>query len=288
MRSECLIKMTYYLNSNKNAIYALTAEDKEMLNEHKKFYEDFFRFGNKILEYFHSPIQDYELTIYSAYYRILELLDTLEVMTENSLINSGLLIVRSLLELSAQLCYVLHDKTQVQKRATIWQMIDIKRSAVNENVFYQHMESKDCYKSYVDVLKQNNWPNWYSYCEGSRKGIADVFRLAGLDDLYNNLYKPLCLENHETNHMETNIVILENAEKKFNFKPFRMFENHVLLMNSVMRTIIPVNNEMVENYGDDKIKLEWKDYQKKGYTWIEGNNIISDLEHFLNPLSKWF
>ena len=94
----------------------------------KKFYSVFLTFGNRLLdECFLSPIQDYELTVYSAYYKILELLDTLEVMTENSLINSGFLIVRPLLECTIQLCYVLCDYSQIEKRTIVWQMMDINK-----------------------------------------------------------------------------------------------------------------------------------------------------------------
>ena len=290
-----------YRDENNNAIYVLTKEDKEMIVEHKKFYAEFFYFGNKLLdECFPSPIQDYELTIYSAYYRILELLDTLEVMTENSLINSGFLIVRSLLECAAQLCYVLCDDNQIEKRAIIWQMMDIKHStedpdsnvkAAKETEFYRRMENTNCYKGFVDIIKNSRtWPNWYSYCEGKRTGITDVFTIAGLQDLHDTLYSALCRENHEVNHMETNIEIRLDDEKKFHFKPFRVFyENHVLLMDCIIRSLLPVNKMMIDRYGDAKLKSEWQAYEAKSIEYVGSNKkLAEEIDKYLNPNHKWF
>ncbi len=291
-----------YCNENNNAIYVLGKEDKEMIEEHKKFYADFFKFGNHLLdECFPSPIQDYELTIYSAYYKILELLDTLEVMTENSLINSGLLIVRPLLECAAQLCYVLCDDSQIEKRAIIWQMMDIKRStsdpdtklqAAKEVKFYHDMEARDCYKNFVNIIRdaKKPWPNWYSYCEGERTSIVDIFKIAGLQDLHDTLYSALCRENHEVNHMETNIDIRPYDEKKFRFKPFRGFaENHVLLMDCIIRTLLPVNKMMIDRYGDNNLKSEWQAYETKSIEYVgENKKFAEEIDKYLNPNHKWF
>ncbi|MBQ7577320.1 MAG: hypothetical protein IJT21_03515 [Synergistaceae bacterium] len=275
-------------DSNNNFIYDLTSEDKEMIREYKKFYADFFKFGNKLLDdCFPEPIEDYELTIYSAYYRFLELLDTLEIMTENSLINSGLLILRSLLELTAQLCYVLCDNDEIQKRATIWQMLDIKRTARDDETFYKAMSAKNCYKNYADILRNNKWSNWYSYCENKRMSIEDIFTIAGIKDLYDNLYRPLCFENHETNHMETNIIIDEYS-KRFRFKPFRIFENDVLLMHSIIKVILPLNNMMIDRYGNEALKLEWKRYQDKAELLIKDDDSLAEIAKIFNPLNKWY
>lgn len=77
-------------NKYENRIYKLTEEEKELITNHDLFYEDLFKHTNKVLDIgFGETIKDYELTIYSIIYRILELLDTLKIMTDNSLINSG-------------------------------------------------------------------------------------------------------------------------------------------------------------------------------------------------------
>lgn len=271
-----------------NGIYELTEEEKTLIEEHKLFYADLFKFGNKVLDdcFDENTIKDYELTIYSNIYRIIELLDTLKVMTENSLINSGFIILRSLTESAVQLCYLISDSDEMQKRATILQMLDIKRTAVNKDVFWKKMEKYSCYKDYVEILKtEKTFPNWYSYCEGKRTTIENLFNKVGWKEIYNKLYKPLCIETHEINHMETNIV---PKDGKFNFKPFRMFENHVLLLNSMLAVMIPTFHSMIDVFGHETLKKEWSKYEIKAAKYIQDNNDISEIEKVFNPLSKWY
>lgn len=107
-------------------------------------------------------------------------------MTENSLINSGFIILRSLTESAVQLCYLISDSDEMQKRATILQMLDIKRTAVNKDVFWKKMEKYSCYKDYVEILKtEKTFPNWYSYCEGKRTTIENLFDKVGWKEIYN-------------------------------------------------------------------------------------------------------
>ncbi len=270
-----------------NGIYELTEEEKELVQEHTLFYADLFKYGNGILdECFDDTIKDYELTIYSNLYRILELLDTLKVMTENSLINSGFIILRSLTESAVQLCYSVSDKNEMQKRATILQMLDIKRTAKSEELFWKIMEQYSCHRDYIDILKRDKpFSNWYSYCEGKRTTLEDLFSIVGWQDIYANLYKPLCIEIHEINHMETNIV---SRGGKFNFKPFRMFENHVLLLNSVLTVMIPLLHRIIDVYGNERLKTEWDEYEIKATKYVQDNNAISEVEKVFNPLTKWF
>lgn len=270
-----------------NGIYELTKEEKELIEEHKLFYADLFNFGNYILdECFSDTIKDYELTIYSSFYRVLELLDTLKVMTENSLINSGFIILRSLIESAVQLSYILSDENEIAKRATILQMLDIKRTAINEEVFYKRMKEYECYKDYIDILKRDKpFSNWYSYCEGKRTTLENLFTKVGWQTIYSNLYRPLCIETHEINHMETNIVS-ENG--KHNFKPFRMFENHVLLLNSVLTVMIRLLHDVINVYGNKEIENKWDEYEVKATKYVQENNFISEIEKVFNPLLKWF
>ena len=160
-----------------NGIYELTLEEEELISEHKLFYADLFKFTNSILDNsFNETIKDFELTIYSSLYKIIELLDTLMVMTENSLINSGFIVLRSLVESAVQLCYMVSNENEIQKRATILQMFDIKRTASNEEEFYKRMKRYDCYKMYIDIIKRDKpLPNWYSYCEGKRTSLEELF-----------------------------------------------------------------------------------------------------------------
>lgn len=256
------------LDENKNVIYKLTEEERGLIKEHKLFYSDLFHFGNNILDNgFKETIQDYELTIYSMIYRILELLDTLKIMTENSLINSGFLVLRPLIEVTAQLRYIImdKDKDKVKERATILQMLDIKRTAVDETAFYNSMNNQECYKDYVHIIRdEKKYLEWYSYCERKKITIKQLFDLIGWQELYQNLYSPLCIETHEINHLETNIE-LKNVinDKRFEFKPFRGFENHVLLLNSVITIMIYSFHDVVYTYGNKDLKCEWELWEKK-------------------------
>lgn len=270
-----------------NGIYELTNEEKDLINEHDLFYADLFEYGNYILNNgFKEPIKDYELTIYSMIYRIMELLDTLKVMTENSLINSSFIVLRSLIEVAVQTCYIVFDNDKMQEKATVLQMLDIKRTANDENIFYQRMKNKECYKDYVSIIMRDKpFPNWYSYCEKKKTSIEDLFKTLNWNNLYSTLYRPLCIESHEINHMETNIVY-EN--QKFNFKPFRMFENHVLLLNSVLSIMLPTLHILVELYGDEQLKIKWTNYERKANDYIQSNHRISEISKYFNPMQKWF
>lgn len=270
-----------------NGIYELTDEDKEMIPEHNLFYADMFSYLNTILDNgFQETMPDYELTIYSMIYRITELLDTLKVMTENSLINSGFIVLRSLIEISVQLCYILSDDSKVKEKAIILQLLDVKRTAKDETVFYEEISKIECYKDYVPKIRREKpFSNWYSYCEGKRTSLEDLFRITHLEGLYSELYRPLCIETHEINHMETNIVWENN---KFNFKPFRVFENHVLLMDSILTVMVPSLHRLVKKYGNDDLRTEWTKYEKKVIDYVDSNNRISQIQKIFNPRTKWF
>lgn len=272
----------------KNGIYELTEKEKEMVEEHKLFYIDLFKFGNTVLDecFGKDTIKDYELTIYSNIYRIMELLDTLKVMTENSLINSAFIILRSLTESAVQLGYMISDKNEMKKRAIILQMLDMKRNEDNEDLFWKEKEVYSCYKDYIDVLKREKpFPNWYSYCEGRKTTLENLFDIIGWHDIYKNLYKQLCIETHELNHMETNIV---KDNEKYYFKPFRMFENHVLLLNSVLTVMIPAFHSIIDVYGDERLKKDWNEYEIKAQKYIQANNDIVNIEKFFGYHLKWF
>lgn len=270
-----------------NGIYELTEEERNLVAEHNLFYDDLFKYGNSILDIgFKDIIPDYELTIYSMLYRLLELLDTLKVMTQNSLINSGFIILRSLVEVSVQLGYTLSDKDKIKERATVLQMFDIKRTAKDESAFFEYMKKIECYREYVSIINRDKlFPNWYSYCEGKRTSLEDLFKLIGWEKLYSDLYRPLCMETHEINHMETNIV---PKNGKFNFKPFRMFENHILLLNSILSIMVPVFHQLMEVYGTEALKFDWNSYEKKTIAYIEDNHRLSQIGKLFDPLQKWF
>ena len=90
--------------------------------------------------------------------------------------------------------------------------------------------------------------------------------------------------------MENNIEIRPDAKDKFRFKPFRtFFENHILLMDCIIRTMLPVNKMMINRYGSDKLKSEWKAYEAKSIEYVGGNKkFAEEIDKYLNPNHKWF
>lgn len=268
-------------------IYKLTDEEKELISNHDLFFNDLFDYLDKILDIgFKETIEDYELTIYSIIYRILELLDTLKVMTDNSLINSAFIITRSLIEISVQLQFILLDNDTIEKKATVLQMLDIKRTTIDEDIFYKKMQNRECYKKYVSILKiEKTYINWYSYCIGKNTNIKELFKLVSLEDLYSNLYKPLCIETHQINHMESNIAF---QDKKFNFKPFRGFENHLLLLNSVLKIMIPTLDSLMKVYGNKALKNDWFNYKEKLENYLKKQHDITEFVKIFNPQLKNF
>lgn len=261
-----------------NQVYQLNAEDKEMILEHKKFYQDLNKYGFYILDnsFGSGNIKDYELTIYSGVYKVLEILDTLEVMTENSLVNSSFIIVRALLEASVQLAYILKDPATEEKKAIILQMFDIKRTVINEEEYYDRMSQTECYKDFVKYIKDKCFGNWYSYSEEKRTSLSDLFDIVEWSELHNCLYKPLCKEVHVITHMERNIV--PSFDNQFLFKPFRHFENNVELMDCVLMTIVPLYSCFFNRYDTlSELKDEWDKYAEKVRKYIHFNNSINNL-----------
>lgn len=274
-----VINMT---NKNYHKIYTLTADDKETIKHMKLFFNDIQKFGNYILDtaFSNEVIEDYELTIYSNLYKVLEILDTLEVMTENSLINSSLIIVRSLLEVSLQLRYIIDSKDSMKKKATILQMFDIKRTSKNEDLFYSTMENSECYKDYVDIIRDNRYLKWYSYCENKKMNIHSLFDKVNWTNLYDELYTKLNLDTHGLNHMESNIV--GNIDDgKFYFKSFRNFddENSTDLIISILMIIVPLYSQFFNIYKDElnAMKSDWDTFSKKSNNLINSTKLISNL-----------
>lgn len=245
-------------------IYLLTDEDKEMMIEHKLFYDDFRKYGKYISDkvFEAEVIEDYELTIMSALHRVLELIDTLSVMTEQSLINSSYYILRVLLESAVQLRYIIDSEITMQKKAIILQMLDVKRTAIDEERYFRSMEETQCYKDYVQIIRNGKYSNWYSYCEGKKVTLEGLFKLVEWEDLYKDIYGPLSREIHGVTHMESNIDFINGI---FYFKSFRTIENHNSLMTNILATIVPLYSHFFKVYSLSEMEKEWFNYEKNGY-----------------------
>lgn len=67
-----------------------------------------------------------------------------------------------------------------------------------------------------------------------------------------------------------------------------MFENHVLLLNSMLTVMIPTFHSMIDVFGHETLKKEWSKYEIKAAKYVQDNNEISEIEKVFNPLSKWY
>lgn len=271
-----------------NLIYELKNDEKDIICEYNKIYMDLYGFIDGVLDSINNEpiIEDYKLSIYSIVYRIKELLDTLRVMMENSFINSGFVVIRSLVEISAQLCYIISDDSQIIKRATILQMFDIKAIARNEELLYTYMSELECYKDYVNFIKDKKYQTWYSYSEGKNISIKSLFAMIGWEDIYEDIYRPLCSETHQINHMDLNI---EPANGLFNFKPFRSFENHNRFMTTILKVVQLLFPKVINKYGNDDLNDEWNKYEIKLSKYIqemETTLLVEKHMQFVNDRNK--
>lgn len=259
-------------------VYKLTEENKEAIEEHKKFYKDFEYFGNHIVDkiFYKDTIEDYELTVYSGLHRILELLDTINVMTQQSLINSAMLIARPLLETSLQLKYITDKDDEIEKKSILFQMLDIKRTFKDDESFYNEMEAIECYRSYIRFIKEKekNFNNYYSYCEGKKVNLYQVFKLVGWEDLYIDIYKPLSIESHGVSHMESNV---EMINKRAYLKAFRSFDNNISLIRVVLQIIVPLFTHIIEIYKLNEISKDWIFFVERTEVFLKETESIASL-----------
>ena len=112
-----------------------------------------------------------------------------------------------------------------------------------------------------------------------------MFDIVGWKQIYNNLYQPLCIEAHQINHMETNIV---PQHHKMNFKPFRTFENHILLLDSMLSIMKLSLHRIITIYGDEQHKKNWNIYENKLDSYLTNNHALAQIEKLLDPYIKYF
>lgn len=271
-----------------NWIYRLNKKDKENIKMNNLFYADLFLYGNYILDHaFHDEvIPDYELTIFSFLYKILELLDSMMVMAHQGLLNEERIILRSLLEANAQLMYILHeDKDERKRRAIVMQMMDIKHGSIDDDTFYQHMQDHSLYGAYIHIIRDSTsaWDKWYCYCEGRYIRIKDLFEFIGWGDIYRYIYRPLCDDTHLAYHMEDNIDFHINDDKTFYFRPFRYFDcdinNDIMLI--ILRFVPLLYDRFFLLYGLEN--ADWRIFREKSSELISS---LSNLEELIFRMKK--
>lgn len=272
--------------SNGNGIYELTDEDRELITHHKLFYDELCTFGNRLLDIgFQNGMEHYKLTIYSFIYKILELLDTLKVMTEQSLINSAFIIVRSLFDACSQLYYIVFDDKSCKKKSLIFQLyMLIEKSGNRENVL-KDIEVGKLFGEFVSIFQnKKKYARWYAYENSELTSVSKLYKTIGWEKLYTNFYVPMCSDTHASNCMSD----IDFVDEKFMFKPYRSFENHILLLHSVLTVMLPLYDKLINVYGNDAFKSEWNDYQKKINQYLTSNDVYSSMNKLFNPTAKWF
>lgn len=272
-----------------NYIYRLNKKDKDNIRTINLFYEDLFKYGNYILDnaFPGEVIKDYELTIYSFLYKIMELLDSMMVMSHQGLHNSSMLVLRTLLESSAQLMYILHtDEHKREERAIVMQMLDIKHGCENVEEFNKRMENYVLYKKFFYLIKDGKYDKWYCYCEGKKVTIRKLFENIGWLELYEKMYTTLCDDVHMSYHMEQNIYFYNShTDKRFCFRPFRQFDsdknNNIMLF--LLHFIPLVYERFFSLYKIDN--MDWKIFKAK--VEKELTNIYKIDVLIRNMMSRW-
>ncbi len=97
----------------KSTYYVLTEEDEQAIEFHKKTFEEIDDIGFDILDKVlgsEEKLENYKIPIRSILYRLLELNDTLNVMVQNSLINTSFSILRNEFETYIQILYLLQER----------------------------------------------------------------------------------------------------------------------------------------------------------------------------------
>lgn len=268
---------------NNEMIYNLNEEEKETILYHIKTFDKLNEYGLQIFDAIseEEKIPDYMLSILSLLYKTLEINDSLKVMVSQSLINAAFPILRVQLETAIQLLYMISDNSKSERRGLIYQIFDIGRNVddIMKGDYENHMKNHMLYGQYFqEICKSTSFNNWYSYCEGKKINLKGLSKIAGVEELYNELYRPLSIESHGIATMESNIDINDG---KFYFKKFRNFERNHTVAILDLKIMLKVYEIIIGNYkliSVDKeftqFKLKAEEYIKSYYNIKEWTDII--------------
>jgi len=280
-------KEQLYREENGNGIHILTKDENELIEHHQMFYNDLCRFGNNILDIgFPDGMEHYKLTIYSFINKIIELLDTLKVMTENALIDSGFIILRAFMELSAQLFYMINDGNTIKQKALTYQFYEMCKKYDRKKLI-DELKSDVLFSEIIQLFSEGkDYKKWYSFYDKNIKTIRQLFEKNEWQSLYENFYVPLCEDVHVSHCMLD--ILYESRLDKYCFKPYRLFDNHILLLHSVLVTILPVYEKLALSYGNDSLINEWKKYRERTEEYLNLNDDFARPMKMIFPRMRWF
>lgn len=215
--------------------YQLTEEDNEALKYHKLTFQEIDDIGFDILDIVLSnpnPIPNYYIPIRGLLYRLLELNDALSVMVSQSLINTSFSLSRNILEISAQLIYLLDDSESIEEKSMLYHYCDIRQQNINidKTQLENHLTSsfQKIHTKVIEIKKYEKF-SWYSLFEEKRVTFKDLCEKINFKEYYDTLYPHLSSDIHGTAILELNTIFNEE-DKKYYLRDFRHFERHHTLM----------------------------------------------------------
>lgn len=221
----------------KSTYYALTKEDEQAIEFHKKTFEEINNIGFDILDMVlggEKKLENYKIPIRSILYRFLEFNDTLNVMVQNSLISTAFPILRSEFEIFIQLLYLFKESNQIEKKALLYHYCDITRinsslgkEELNE-FLSQHKYLDSIHQKYFKDKRLNSRP-WYNLYEEEVKSFKDLCKKVEQVEYYDTLYGHLSADIHGTGCTELN-SFYDDSDEKYYLLNFRHFKRHHTLM----------------------------------------------------------
>ena len=221
----------------KGSYYVLNDNDKEAIEYHKKTFLEIDNIGIDILDSVlnkNDKIENYWIPIRSILYRLLEFNDTLNIMVQNSLINTAFPILRSEFEIFIQMLFLLKNPNEIEKKALLYHYCDIRRmndyleKEELDEFLFKHEYLLDIHQEYMKspLIDKNNW---YSIYEKKKISFKILCASVGKEDYYNRIYSHLSADTHSTGCIELN-TIFEPEDNKYYLLNFRSFERNDTLM----------------------------------------------------------
>lgn len=270
--------------------YELSEEDKELIQFHNKTFKEIEDIGFNILDHVlvgQRKLENYKIPIRSILYRLLELNDTLNVMVQNSLINTSFSILRNEFETYIQILYLLQDKDQIEEKALLYHYCDIVR--MNSFLEKEQLNEFLFRHEYLDAIHQKYFTEkhllkreWYKLYDKKMKLFKNLCKKVGKEEDYNNLYAHLSADIHGTGNIELN-TFYDDSDGKYYLSEFRNFERHHTLMIYHIEFFRNIFLQIIDFFETDKnIKDKVSDFYSRVGRYIDDYKKIKGT--ILDPL----
>lgn len=274
--------------------YKLTDEDNEAIDFYNKTFREINDLGFYILDNVlnvEDKLPNFLIPIRSMLYRLLELNDTLNVMVQNSLINTAFPILRNEFEIFVQILYLLDENDTKEEKALLYHYCNIRR--INnrldkeklDNFLEKHYYLLDIHKKY-HANKLVDKRAWYEIYHNKITTLKHLCSLIDEQENYEKIYNHLSAYIHGNGCLELNTAFFED-DNKYYLLHFRHFERHHGVMiyhidffRKTFRKIISVFETNIA------IKDKIDSFYKRAGQYIECYHSIKE-NSFLDPYSQY-